>query len=306
MEHSQADELLVDQIVRGDPDAWRMLIARFEGRLLAFARSRLAAHADAEDVVQEAFVGFLQSLPNYDVSRPLETYLFAILRYKISDLLKKQGTRATVTVEDDAILDDAHFSEHGAADTPSAHLGADENRRRRAEILGDALKILINEFRDNDRFVDLQVIELIFFVGRRNKDIAALLELDEKQVAGTKFRAIQRIKAIAESTYLPSAPQEDSKAITDVTVSEVWRWRRLTCLKRSTLGSFLLGVLEDPWLGYTQFHLDVVSCPICLANLEDLRAEAEDEPPHDREERLFQSSVGFLSRAPESQPPPMP
>ena len=150
------------------------------------------------------------------------------------------------------------------------------------------------------------MIELSFYVVRRNKDIAALLDLDEKQVAGIKFRAIQRIKSIAESQYLPSSPQAESREITDVTVSEVWRWRRLTCLKRSTLGSFLLGVLEDPWLGYTQFHLDVVSCPICLANLEDLRSEAEEEPDGGREERLFASSVGFLSRSPDSELPPMP
>ena len=69
----------------------------------------------------------------------------------------------------------------------------------------------------------------------------------------------------------------------------------MTCLKRSTLGSYLVGVLEEPWLGYTQFHLDVVGCSMCLANLADLESEEEERPPTDTE-RMFASSVGFLSR----------
>jgi hypothetical protein len=57
-----------------------------------------------------------------------------------------------------------------------------------------------------------------------------------------------------------------------------------------------MGVLEDPWVGYTQFHLDVVACPMCLANLADLEAEEEDWSPADTE-RMFASSIGFLKRS---------
>ena len=81
----------------------------------------------------------------------------------------------------------------------------------------------------------------------------------------------------------------------DVTVSRVWREQRLTCLKRSTLGSYLLGVLEEPWRSYTEFHLDVVACPMCVANLADLQSEEDDRSPIDTE-RMFASSAGFLSK----------
>ena len=39
---------------------------RYEGRLLAFVDRRLHDRAASEDVVQETFIGFLNSLPNYD------------------------------------------------------------------------------------------------------------------------------------------------------------------------------------------------------------------------------------------------
>lgn len=42
------------------------LTARYEGRLLAFVESRIRNRSTSEDIVQEAFIGFLNSLPNYD------------------------------------------------------------------------------------------------------------------------------------------------------------------------------------------------------------------------------------------------
>ena len=69
---TQADELLIRLIREGDEEAWNELIARFEGRLLAFIESRTRNKAVAEDLVQETFIGFLTSLPNFDGRRPLE------------------------------------------------------------------------------------------------------------------------------------------------------------------------------------------------------------------------------------------
>ena len=93
---SSPDALLVDQIRRGKPDAWTQLIAEFEGRLLSFVESRLRRRAASEDVVQETFIGFLTSLPNYDTARPLESYLFSIAAHKLTDHLRREGRRPTV------------------------------------------------------------------------------------------------------------------------------------------------------------------------------------------------------------------
>ena len=160
-------------------------------------------------------------------------------------------------------------------------------------LLADALRRLIHELRDRNAFDDLQVIELVFYAGKRNLDVAELFEIDQKAVAGIKFRAIAKLLGQADDSALASLEETDA----DVTVARVWRERRLTCLKRSTLGSYLLGVLEDPWLSYTQFHLDVVGCSMCLANLEDLEEQEVAEGPAEAAERIFASSVGFLKTA---------
>ena len=93
---AESDALLVERIRQGQSDAWNELIARFEGRLLAFVESRIGNRAASEDVVQESFIGFLTSLPNFDVSRPLESYLFSIAAHKLTDHLRREGRRPTL------------------------------------------------------------------------------------------------------------------------------------------------------------------------------------------------------------------
>ncbi|WP_146400270.1 hypothetical protein [Pseudobythopirellula maris] len=81
-------------------------------------------------------------------------------------------------------------------------------------------------------------------------------------------------------------------------LGEVWRRRRLTCPSREQLGSHLMGVLDEAYAGYVAFHLEVIECRCCLANLEDLRrlhAADESEPAETRRKKFFQSSVGRIS-----------
>src|SRR5438309_10337782 len=88
---AESDRLLVQQIRQGDSRAWETLIARYEGRLLAFVERRLRDRSTSEDVVQETFIGFLNSLPHFDDRRELQTYLFTIASHKITDHLRRTG-----------------------------------------------------------------------------------------------------------------------------------------------------------------------------------------------------------------------
>src|SRR5436309_3558969 len=97
---SERERLLSQQIRQGDPRAWQTLIARYEGRLLAYAQRRLRDRSASEDVVQETFVGFLNSLPNFDERRELQTYLFTIASHKLTDHLRKSGRHPLKSLSD--------------------------------------------------------------------------------------------------------------------------------------------------------------------------------------------------------------
>src|SRR6266478_5085699 len=97
---SDSDRVLIAQIRQGEPDAWQRLIDRYEDRLLAFAERRLRDRATSEDVVQETFVGFLNSLPNFDDRRELQTYLFTITAHKLTDHLRRTGRHPLKSLSD--------------------------------------------------------------------------------------------------------------------------------------------------------------------------------------------------------------
>lgn len=82
-------------------------------------------------------------------------------------------------------------------------------------------------------------------------------------------------------------------------VGEIWRQHRMSCPSREQLGSYLLGVLDDGWADYIAFHLQVVTCRFCSANLEDLqRRQSDTASPASsvRRRKYLQSSVGYLRR----------
>src|SRR5436309_5185499 len=113
---SDSERLLVQQIRQGDPRAWETLITQYEGRLLAFVQRRLRDRAASEDVVQETFIGFLNSIPNFDEKRELQTYLFTIASHKLTDHLRRVGRHPLKSLSDetgDAIAQ--NYDHHEAA-----------------------------------------------------------------------------------------------------------------------------------------------------------------------------------------------
>jgi anti-sigma factor RsiW len=81
-------------------------------------------------------------------------------------------------------------------------------------------------------------------------------------------------------------------------LGEIWRRHRISCPTRQQMGSYLLGVLDDEQAAYVRFHLEVVGCRLCHANVEDLRQrQAEsDESIVVRRKKYFDSSAGYLHR----------
>ncbi|MFO0837497.1 MAG: RNA polymerase sigma factor [Phycisphaerae bacterium] len=297
MAEGQAEPFLIEAIQRGDPLAWRDVIDRYQGRLLHFARRMLAQPGDAEDLVQETFVGLLRSLNRYDRSRSLETYLFAILRHKLSDHFRSAGRAQRQSLEQ---LDfEEPSSRWVQTDTPSSRLADAESVAAQRATLVHCLRTYVEQCCDQGKFHDLMVIEMLVVLGLRNKEAAADLGVSETAIAGVKFRALERWREIAQSQSAAHDWQEADLSH-DSTVARIWREEGVSCLKRSTLGRYVLGVLDDDWNAYIDFHVSKAGCPRCAANLDDLRSEeARDEAAHDRlREQCFASSVGFLSKTP--------
>ena len=201
MATSDAETLLIQRVRSGDAPAWRLLIERYEGRLLAFVDSRLRDRAASEDVVQETFVGFLTSLPHYDEKRDLEAYLFSIAAHKMTDHLRKQGRRPI-----DQFGSDDHgrpLEEVPGGGRPASSIARSGERRNAEErLLTEALGGLVREWLGRGEFDRLRCLELLIVKGWANKDVAAYLGLTEQAVASYKFQTVARLKEMARRAGL--------------------------------------------------------------------------------------------------------
>ncbi len=197
---SESDRLLIRQIRDGDSRAWDTLIARYEGRLLAFVDRRLHDRAASEDVVQESFIGFLNSLPNFDDQRELQTYLFTIASHKLTDHLRRMGRHPV------------HAASEGAGDVlqnqldPHAAASSLARSRERQELESQAvvrsLGQMVRQWQDKGDFIRLKVLELLLVKGWANRDVAAHLKVSEQQVANYRFAAVKKLTEHIRETSL--------------------------------------------------------------------------------------------------------
>lgn len=205
-EASDADQLLIERISQGDSQAWEDLIARYEGRLLAFVDSRMRNRSTSEDIVQETFIGFLNSLPNYDRRRPLEGYLFSICAYKLTDVLRREGRRPAIAISQTAA--DSSSSPwqivSSSARGASSIARSGERRQLEEQAIIEALRNQIHKWQERGDWAKLMCIELLFVVGLGNKEVAEELELTEQQVANFKFDFLARTKALVGRQNLDS------------------------------------------------------------------------------------------------------
>lgn len=212
---ANSDELLIQQIRSGDPGAWQQLIDRYEGRLLAFVTARLHDRADCEDVVQESFIGFLTSLPNFDPARDLTTYLFSIAAHKLTDHLRRRGRRPwEITTDSDA--DGRPLDElAGPARAASSVAASGERHSAEERAIADALGQLIRQWTGRGQFERLKCMELLFVRGWPNKQVAARLGITEQAVANYKHQAIVQLQQLVRNANVDHEKIAEMVAVHD-------------------------------------------------------------------------------------------
>jgi RNA polymerase sigma-70 factor, ECF subfamily len=94
---------LVARLRAGDEQAFESLVTRYYGTMLAVALTHVKTRAVAEEVVQEAWLGVLQSLDRFEGRSSLKTWILAILVNKA----KTRAVREARTVPFASLAPDA-------------------------------------------------------------------------------------------------------------------------------------------------------------------------------------------------------
>jgi RNA polymerase sigma-70 factor (ECF subfamily) len=73
------DPAFLDRLRRGEAEAYRKLIRRFHGSLVGVAASVIGSHAQAEEVVQDAWLAVFSGIGRFEGRSAIGTWLFSIV-----------------------------------------------------------------------------------------------------------------------------------------------------------------------------------------------------------------------------------
>lgn len=163
----------------GDAQAYAGLLRELTPFLRAYFRRRLQALPDdVEDLLQETLLAMHNSRHTYDAGQPVGSWVHAIARYKMVDLLRARAGR-------EALHDP--LDEEGAEVLSEAEPAAAEARRD--------LRVLLQQLPDKQRLP----IEMVKIEGLSVGETAQRTGLSESAVKVNVHRGLKRLAALIRS-----------------------------------------------------------------------------------------------------------
>jgi len=99
--------VIVDRVLRGDVDAYAILVERYRSRYARYAFHMLGNREDAEEALQDAFTRAYRSLSRCEDPERFGAWLFRILVNRCRTMGARRGRRARTFVADEAAILDA-------------------------------------------------------------------------------------------------------------------------------------------------------------------------------------------------------
>jgi len=127
------DLVLVDGILRGDDEAFRRMVEKYERPLYWVAYDVLLDTEEARDAVQETFIRVHGALERFDRTRDLMSWMFRIARNLAIDAYRRRRRRA-VPVED---LSRAVGTAAASSQRPEGRASQADLSEQVALVLGD-------------------------------------------------------------------------------------------------------------------------------------------------------------------------
>jgi RNA polymerase sigma-70 factor (ECF subfamily) len=169
---------LVASILRNDRKAAARFVAGHIDAVYAYARHRLAPHADlVDDVVQDVFLAALKGLAAFEGQSSLRTWLLAIARHKIEDVYR-QRLRSALALDLDS-TEDEPASNDIPLDEQIDHARAGARTRRILERMPERYAL---------------ILLWRYWEQRSTREVAAAIGTTEKSVERLLARARSQFK----------------------------------------------------------------------------------------------------------------
>ena len=179
----ECDQVLVDRVRDGDKQAFDLLVAKYQRRLMRLLSRIVHDPAEAEDVVQETFIKAYRALRHFRGDSAFYTWLYRIGINTAKNFLATQGRRTPTSTEADAEQAEAFTDGEHLRDinTPESMLAT----KQIAQTVNAAMDTLPTELRVA---IVLREIE-----GLSYEDISAIMHCPIGTVRSRIFRAREAI-----------------------------------------------------------------------------------------------------------------
>lgn len=178
-----SDAELVARALRGEDNAFTLLMRRHKGGVYRFVRRYIGDVDAAFEVVQETFVAAWKALGRYDARRPFGVWLRAIALNKCRDRGRRLAVRRIVFGEKGA---DSSEAQRQADPSPDAETSLLDRQRRAA--LDAAIANLPPKLKEP--------LLLTYFEDLSQQQAADLLGVSVKTIETRVYRARQRLTQI--------------------------------------------------------------------------------------------------------------
>jgi RNA polymerase sigma-70 factor, ECF subfamily len=165
---SRQFDIEVELAKKGDKDAFKRLIDKYELSLYIVARGFLKQKVDIEDALQETIIKSYKGIVNLRKNEFFKTWIIRIMINECTKILQKK--KSLIYLEDAAITEDE-----------------DRNEVSQMEIMD-----VINSLDE-----DLRIVTLLFYYeDLPQKEIAQVLNIPSGTVRSRLFRAKERLRAL--------------------------------------------------------------------------------------------------------------
>jgi RNA polymerase sigma-70 factor (ECF subfamily) len=172
------DEVLLEKIRDGDEDAFRELIKKYEPRVASIVIRMLGNTPEAEDVGQDTFIRFYQSIDRFRGDSSIGTYLTRIAMNLSLNELKRRKRRKIFSLSTEDSQLDVMFYDHTG----------EQNETK--DLVEKALKQLEPKFR--------AVVILRLLEGYSTAETSEILGLPTGTVLSRLARGQKKLKKIFE------------------------------------------------------------------------------------------------------------
>lgn len=175
------ENIYIKNLHSGDESIFRSIFEEYHPRLCYFASTLLPSTEAPEDVVQEAFVKLWQRRSHFHDASSIKAFLYITVKNQCLNLCKHQ-----------LVVRKYNFLSH----TESSD-----------EVIGDSIiesEVLENVYRALGKLPAgcRQVVQLSYFKGLKNKDIARQLNVSINTVKTQKKRALHLLRTVLKATSL--------------------------------------------------------------------------------------------------------